>query len=152
MVCPTTAFATWDSTNLCVVLSFICFLLGDKHPNQSNKKKKKRETLLDVMFYSIKPLLLVIKKYRSQNHPKIPFFFFQTLNQKIRTIVVLNTFPHSPCLSVKLLFPVPFFWSHTPFTEKERGREEERKRGREEERKRAIHVEKKELGINVLLK
>ena len=23
MVCPTMAFATWDSTNLCVVLSFI---------------------------------------------------------------------------------------------------------------------------------
>ena len=23
MVCPTTAFAAWDSTNLCVVLSFI---------------------------------------------------------------------------------------------------------------------------------
>ena len=23
MVCPTTAFATWDSTNSCVVLSFI---------------------------------------------------------------------------------------------------------------------------------
>ena len=37
MVCPTTAFATWDSTNLCVVLSFIAGKRKDKYDKDHRK-------------------------------------------------------------------------------------------------------------------
>ena len=43
MVCPTTAFAAWDSMNLCVVLSFIL------QKGQKNYPAPKRE-LLAMLF------------------------------------------------------------------------------------------------------
>ena len=43
MVCPTTAFATWDSTNLCVVLSFIFFRLDKGAAEREDWRGKNTE-------------------------------------------------------------------------------------------------------------